>query len=169
MNKIVMSERGWKIFSTTALIVAIIIFAGSFFLVRNMKENQTGPSPASVTAKIISEMHYSDMIEVSQSQLSKHYSIPDGVVADSSLYMSRSSDSASEVACFLLTDKSKFSKLKLAVTDHINSKAAGFKSLNPTQYSLLKNFVIVQQGRYVLVSVGHNASSDEKLFVEILK
>nr|WP_319487449.1 DUF4358 domain-containing protein [uncultured Caproiciproducens sp.] len=168
MNKIVMNKRKWNFFSTTALIVAFAIFAGSFLLVRNMKENVAGPAPARVTAKIISEMHYSNMIVVSQSQLSKHYSIPDAVITDSSLYMSKSSDNAAELACFLLTDKSKFSELKSAVTSHINSKAAGFKSLNPAQYTLLKNYVIVQQGKYVLVSVGNNASSDEKLFVEIL-
>lgn len=169
MSRIVLSRKGWKIFSIAALLIAFAIFGGSFFWAKNVKENSVGPSPASITAEIISEMNYSDMIEVSQNQLSKHYSIPDGIITDSSLYMSKSSDSASEIACFLLTDKSKFSELKAAAANHINSKAAGFKSLNPEQYNLLKNFVIVQQGRYVLVTVGNKASTNEKLFTEIVE
>jgi hypothetical protein len=83
--------------------------------------------------------------------------------------MSRSSDSASELACFYLTDKSKIEQLQTAVTDHLNSKAAGFKSLNPAQYNALKNASVTQKGRYVLVSVGSNPAADAKLFNEILK
>ena len=135
----------------------------------NMKKNASHPTPARITAQIISKMDYTDMAEVSLNQLSKHYSIPDGVISDSSLYMSKSSDSASELACFLLTDKSKFAQLKTAITNHVNSKAAGFKSLNPTQYNALKNCMITQNGKYVLVSVGSDAEADTKMFGDILK
>ncbi len=164
-----MNKRRWTIFSIVALTVALAIFAGGFILVMNMKENASHPAPTQITTRIISKMDYTDMAEVSWNQLSKHYSIPEGVIADSSLYMSKSSDSASELACFLLTDKSKFAQLRTAITNHINSKAAGFKSLNPTQYNVLKNCVITQNGKYVLVSVGNNASADAKMFGEILK
>jgi hypothetical protein len=83
--------------------------------------------------------------------------------------MSRSSDSASELACFQLSDISKFKELQTAVTNHLNSKAAGFKSLNPVQYNALKNAAVIQNGKYVLVSVGSNSTADAKLFNDILK
>lgn len=169
MGKIVMDKKRWIIFSVLVLTVAIAIFIGVFFVLKNIKENSKGPAPSRITAGIISEMHYTDLVEVSPSQLSKHYSIPEGVIEDSSLYMSKSSDSAAELACFLLKDKNKFEDLKAAVTDHINSKAAGFKDLNPTQYNLLKSFVIVRNGKYVLVSVGSNSSADGKFFNDLLK
>lgn len=169
MDKEQINQKKWIIFSVIALTAAIIIFAGSFLLIHNKTENAAGPAPAQITARIISEMNYSDLAEVSATQLSKHYSIPDGIIADSSLYMSKSSDNASELACFQLTDKSKFAALQTAVTEHINSKAAGFKSLNPTQYNVLKNAAVTQNGKYVLVSVGSNSTADAKLFNEILK
>ena len=164
-----MDKKRWTIFSIVALVVAFAIFAGGFSLVKSTKENAARPAPAQITARIIKEMNYTDMAEVSWNQLSKHYSIPEGVIADSSLYMSKSSDSASELACFLLTDKSKFTQLQAAITNHINSKATGFKSLNPAQYNLLKNSLITQNGKYVLVSVGSNDSAEAKVFNEVLK
>ncbi|WP_167875220.1 DUF4358 domain-containing protein [Caproiciproducens galactitolivorans] len=169
MNKIVMDRKKWMIFSVLVLAVAIAVFVSVFIVFKNRKENAKGPAPSRITESIISEMHYTDLVEVSPNQLYRHYSIPDGVISDSSLYMSKSSDSAAELACFLLQDKSKFEELKDAVTDHINSKAAGFKGLNPTQYNFLKNYVIVQKGRYVLVSVGSNASADGKFFNDLFK
>jgi hypothetical protein len=163
------SRKRWIIFSIVALATALAIFAGSLLLVQNNKKNAVRPKASQITARIISEMNHSDLAEVSASQFSKHYSIPDGIITDSSLYMSRSSDSASELVCFLLTDTSKYAQLQTAVTSHINSKAAGFKSLNPAQYNALKNASITQKGEYVLVSVGNNTAADVKLFNEILK
>ncbi len=169
MEKERITQKNWVVFSIIALVAALAIFAGSFLLIRSRTANAAGPLPAQIAAQIIEEMNYTDLTEVSPTQLSKHYSIPDGVIADSSLYMSKSSDSASELACFQLTDKSKFAQLQTAVTDHINSKAAGFKSLNPTQYNALKNASVTQNGKYVLVSVGSNATADAKIFNDILK
>jgi|GEM_PF-823372 len=163
------SQKRWLIFSVIALTAALVIFAGSYLLVRNRVENKAGPAPSQIIVQIINEMHYSDLAEVSSAQLSKHYSIPDGVISASSLYMSKSSDNASELVCFQLTDKSKLTELQTAVAEHINSKAAGFKSLNPTQYNALKNATVTQNGKYVFVSVGSNSTADAKLFNEILK
>ena len=168
MGKEDINQKKWVSFSIIALVAALLIFAGSFILVRNRTKNAE-LTPSQITAHIISEMNYSDLTQVSASQLSKHYSIPDGVIIASSLYMSKSSDNASELACFQLTDKTKFDALQTAVTNHIKSKAAGFKSLNPTQYNALKNVSVTQNGKYVLVSVGSNSTADVKLFNEILK
>jgi hypothetical protein len=164
-----MSKKRWTIFSIVTLVVAFAIFTGGFLLVKNTKENAARPAPAQITGYIIKNMNYTDMAEVSWSQISKHYNIAEGVVSDSSLYMSKSSGSASELACFLLTDKSKFTQLQTAIMDHINAKATGFKSLNPAQYTALKDYLITQNGKYVLVSVGSNNSDEAKMFNEILK
>lgn len=164
-----MSRKKWIVFSSVAMAAVLVILAGSYVLFRNSRENTEPFKPAQITARIISEMNRADLTPVSSNRLSKHYDIPDGVIIDSSLYMSRSSDSASELACFYLADKSQFTQLQTAVTNHLNSKAAGFKSLNPAQYNALKNASVTQKGRYVLVSVGSNPAADAKLFNEILK
>ncbi len=169
MLKQEVNQRIWVIFSVIALTVALLIFTGSILLIHDRAENATGPAPSQITAKIISEMHYTDLAEVSPAQLSKHYTIPDEMVTASSLYMSKSSDNASELACFQLSNKSKYEDFQAVITEHLNSKAAGFKSLNPTQYNALKNAAVAQSGRYVLVSVGSNSAADAKLFNDILK
>lgn len=164
-----MDKNKWRIFSITVLVAAVAFFICGFLIAKNIKENKADAEPSIITAKIIQEMHYRNLAEVSRNQVSKHYMIPDGIVVKCSIYTSKSSDNASELACFLLTDNSKYEELKSSITTHINTKAVGFKSLNPTQYELLKNSKIVKKGRYVLVSVGSNALGDAKLFNEILK
>lgn len=169
MDKESLLHRRLAVFTVVALVAALLILTGTFYLIHNRAELSAGPTASEITARIVDEMNNTDLMEVSTTQLSKHYDIPDGVIADSSLYMSKSTDNAAELACFQLTDKSKYTQLQTAITNHLTAKAAGFKSLNPTQYSELKNALVVQKGKYVLVSVGSSTSADEKLFNEIVK
>lgn len=160
-------EAGKKkiiIFSVTAIICAVLFFIAGFMIIKNMRANYEKYRPDQITETIINNMKYTDLVKVDKNQVSKHYSIPNGTVSDYSIYMSKSSDSASELTCFLLTDASKFSMLNDSVADHLNSKATGFKSLNPTQYQALKTAVVTQNGKYVLVAVGNNTAAAEKLF-----
>ncbi|HCR44780.1 MAG TPA: hypothetical protein DIV41_09380 [Ruminococcaceae bacterium] len=163
-------ESGKKkmiIFSVAAIICAVIIFAAGFIIIKNMRANYEKYRPDQITETIISDMKYTDLAKVDRSQVSKHYDIPNGTVSDYSIYMSQSSDSASELSCFLLTDISKADAFKNAVTEHLSSKAAGFKSLNPTQYQALKMAVVIQNGKYVFVAVGKNTSEEEKIFMSL--
>ena len=164
MNKKEPGKKKIIIFSVVSIIFAVIIFKAGFMVIKNMRANYEKYSPDQITETIIDNMKYTDLTKVDKNHISKHYNIPDGIVSDYSIYMSKSSDSASELACFLLTDASKFGTLKNSVADHINSKAAGFKSLNPTQYQALKTAVVAQNGKYVLVAVGNNTAAAEKLF-----
>lgn len=168
MSKTEKGRKKWVIFSVAALVCAAIVFIGGFCIIKHMRENYAQYTPNQITGQIIKEMKYSDLVKVDQSQVSKHYDVPDGVISDCSLYMSKSSESVSELSCFLLIDSSKFNMLKEAATLHLNSKATGFKSLNPTQYNTLKSGIIVQNGRYVLVAVGNNTAAEEKLFNSLL-
>ena len=164
MGKIRFRGKGWWVVLSVLVVCAIAVLAAAFLLFRHFEENYVRYSADQITNQIISELGYTDLTKIDQSQLSKHYDIPAGTVAQSSVYMSKSSESASELACFLLTDKSKFETLKTSVNTHMSTKSAGFKSLNPTQYGEVKNFLIAQNGRYVLVAVGTNTEAEEKLF-----
>ncbi|MBE6823107.1 MAG: DUF4358 domain-containing protein [Ruminococcaceae bacterium] len=168
VDKDSITRRRLVLFSVIALVAALAILTGSYFLLNSRREKVAGPSASQITVRIISEQKYTDLMEVNPTQLSKHYNIPEGVISDSSLYMSKSSDNAAELACFLLIDNAKFTQLQAAINQHLTSKAAGYKSLNPAQYNELKNAIIVQNGKYVLVSVGNTTSADEKLFNDIL-
>ncbi|MFU0833852.1 MAG: DUF4358 domain-containing protein [Oscillospiraceae bacterium] len=162
------SRKKWVVFTVVTLICTIAVLIGAFFVLHHIRDNYVGYSPDQITEHIIDTLKLEDLVKVDSEQLSKHYDIPDGVVQASSVYMSKSSESASELACFLLTTSSKHDELTQVINDHINTKAAGFKSLNPIQYNALKNVLISQKGRYVLVAVGSDASAEEKLFLELL-
>lgn len=168
MSKSVIRNNKWLILSILSLIGAVLLFLGGFFFFNRMKENYVRYMPDQITDKIISDMKYTDLVKIEKSQLSKHYDIPAGTLSDCSVYMSKSSESASELDCFLLSDQSKYDKLQAAVNAHISTKAAGFKSLNPTQYNQVKNFLIVHSGRYVLVAIGNNTALEEKTFRNML-
>lgn len=167
MEQTEQSGKKWVIFSVVALVCAAAILVCVFFVVHRLRENYVQYTPDQITAQIVSELKPGDLVRVEPDQISKHYEIPDGVVSQGSLYMSKSPESASELACFLLVDSSAFEQLETAVTAHISAKAAGFKSLNPTQYNALKNVVISHSGRYVLVAVGSGTAAQEKLFLSL--
>lgn len=168
MSESVFGNKKSLILSILLLIGALILLLAGFYLFNQIKYNYVRYTPDQITEKIINDMKYTDLVKVDNGQISKHYDIPAGTISDCSIYMCRSSESASELDCFLLTNQSLFDKLQTSVNMHISTKAAGFKSLNPTQYNQLKNFLIVRSGRYVLVDVGSNTSADEKTFKSML-
>lgn len=168
MSESVSGNKKWLILSIVFLISAFILFLGGFYIFNRFKDNYVRYTPDQITDKIMNDMKYTDLVEVDKSQISKHYDIPEGTISDCSVYMSKSSESASELDCFLLTDQSAFDRLQTSVNTHISTKAAGFKSLNPTQYNQLKDFLIVRSGRYVLVAVGDNTAAEEKSFKSML-
>lgn len=164
MGKMRLRRKGWWVVFSVLLVCAIAIVGVVLLIFRHFQENYIRYSTDQITSQIISELGYTDLTKIDQSQLAKHYDIPAGTVVQSSAYMSKSSESASELACFLLADQSKFETLKISVNQHMSTKSAGFKSLNPTQYGELKDFLLSQNGRYVLVAVGSNTEAEEKLF-----
>lgn len=157
-------NRKSLVLSVIFLIGAVLLFAGGLFFYSREENNAAPYTPDQITSKIISDVQSVDLAKVDPSLVSKHYDIPGGIVVSCSVYMSKSSESAAELNCFLLTDPSKYGKLQDAVAAHVNAKAAGLKSLNPTQYGLLKNYLIERHGRYVLIAVGQNTNAEEKSF-----
>lgn len=147
-----------------ALACAVLLFAGGFFILNHTKEDAAAYTPDQIVQKILDETKHTDLVKVDQSQVLKHYDIPDDVVSASSVYMGKSSESAAELSCFLMTSSSRYDELQKVISRHISTKAAGFKTLNPAQYKLLKDCKIVHEGRYVLVSVGNDNTQAENIF-----
>jgi hypothetical protein len=168
VTEFIFGNKKWLILSVSFLLCAFLLFLAGFYMFNRWKEDYVRYTPDQVTDKIISDLKDTDFVKVDKSQISKHYDIPDGTISDFSLYMSKSSESASELACFLLTDQSAFDRLQTSVNAHISTKAAGFKSLNPTQYNQLKDFLLVRHGLYVLVAVGSDIAAEEKTFQSLM-
>ena len=163
------SGKRWKIFTVIALLCAAAVFIGGHFLIRHLRDTSLRYTSDQITANIIAELKDTDLVKVEDDQISKHFDIPDGIVQECSYYTNKSPENASELACFILRDRSGYDALETAVTSHINSKSSGFKSLNPTQYNSLQNFLILQNGRYVLLAVGNNTKEEEKIFTGMLE
>lgn len=156
------------IFAIAILACAILLFTAGLFFLRHVESNATNYTPEQICRNIIGEVKYGSLVKVDDSQVPKHYDIPDGVISSCSVYISKSSESAEELCCFLLKDTSKYSTLQDAVSKHISMKAESFQNLSPGQYSLLKNYQITRSGRYVLVAVGDNAEAAKKIFLSML-
>ena len=154
--------------SIAVLICAVFAFVAGLVWLKKQKNDSANYTPEQITHTIITDLKYTDLVKVEDTQVAKHYDIPDGTVVSCSVYLSSSSESAAELSCFLLTDSSKYDVLQTALSAHISSRATGFQSLNPTQYQLLKNCQIVHTGRYVLVAVGSGADEEAKIFNDML-
>ncbi len=159
--------KKWIIVSIVALLCAAAALVCVILVVSHLRENYAGYTPDQVAERILTQQKTDDLVRVDPGQIPKHYEIPDGVVSDSVLYMSKSPESASELACFLLTKASEYERLQPVITAHLNSKASGFKSLNPQQYGALQNAVVARSGRYVLVAVGDGSKAEKKTFLSL--
>lgn len=162
-------RKKWLILSAAAVVAATGLFCGAFFFLNRIRENRTPYSAAQITSQIVSQLQYTDLTKVENDQIQKHYDIPDGVVKDQSLYISKTSENASEISCFTLTDASKYPQLQDSIANHISAKAESYKSLNPAQYTLMTNALIQRNGLYVLVAVGSDTSAVKNAFDTIVR
>lgn len=120
-----------------------------------------------IVKEVILRMDYKDLSKTAKGQISKHYVIPDGLVTDATMYLSKSPDSAFEISCFQIADKNYQPQLDKVVADHIATKQAGFKD-SPKEYELLQNYTMVRDGAYTLVVVEENGEAAANAFKAVL-
>lgn len=117
-----------------------------------------------VTSQIIEDLELKDITAVSQDQLVKHYNIPDGLIEDFSIYVSKSANKSFELACFKLLDRKNADQLDQVIAEHITTKGQGFKELNPAEYEKIQSYRVVRKGKFVLMVISDNAPAIEKEF-----
>ena len=162
------------------IIVAVIscFFAASWMSGGEDKAQGTGMRSTEVSVsrlssdeivrEVIVRMDYKDLSKTAKDQVSKHYVIPDGLVTDVTMYLSKSPESAFEISCFQIADKNYQPQLDKVVADHIATKQAGFKD-SPKEYELLQNYTMVRVGTYTLVVVEENGEAAANAFRAVLK
>ncbi len=162
------------------IIVAVIscFFAASWMSGGEDKAQGTGMRSTEVSVsrlstdeivrEVIVRMDYKDLSKTAKDQVSKHYVIPDGLVTDVTMYLSKSPESAFEISCFQIADKNYQPQLDKVVADHIATKQAGFKD-SPKEYELLQNYTMVRDGTYTLVVVEENGEAAANAFRAVLK
>lgn len=166
----VLKKKWLMIFLVVFLVIvlATVIIYFVLFLQKGKFIEEIDISPKQITTQIIEDMELSDLAEIQKDQLIKHYDMPEGLIEDFSIYMSKSANKSFELACFELEDRQDYERLQEVIAEHITTKAQGFKELSPTEYDQIQNYRIMKKGRYVLMVVGDNASAIEQDFLSIL-
>ncbi len=152
-------------------LISISIY-NSYYNSHNSTNNENGiilPNPTTdkITTSVLNITGYNNLKKINDEDISSYYSIPDGLVYESTVYLSNMIESEEEVACFKLTDTAYIAQLEEVIRNHINIR---LKTLNSTsdQYKLLENYIVSQKDEFVFVSVGKNANLQSSTFNNIV-
>ncbi len=146
--------------AATALICVIILL---FFKFGNDKED-IDYTTKDIADQIISRMNYDNLSEITGDNISKYYEIPDGVVSDSTMYISTRTDNFTEFACFKLTSEDKEDTLRKVIEDYIDEKAATYQNINEKAYNAVHESQIFTHYPYVLISVSSDNNTVKSAF-----
>ena len=163
-------KKKWLITMTLAfmiLVAASVAIYLAVFYQNGIDMKTYHVTPREVTEKIISDLKITNVTEIKQDQLIKHYDMPDGIITDFSIYMSTSANKSFEIACFELQDKNQLEELKTVIAGHVATKAQGFKNLSPAEYDQLQSYKVVCKEQIVLLIISDNVETIEKDFYSI--
>lgn len=151
--------------------IAVIAAILSFFILLSLKDN-SGSNKADYTAheitqEIITKMNYDNLSEISTENISKYYEIPDGVIFDSSMYISSRTDNFTELACFTLRSEDKKDILLNVIDDYINEKSTTYQNVNDKAFAAINNSRVFDHYPYVLVSVSSDNDAVENTFEQM--
>lgn len=150
------------------LLIAILLSAFSWDFIYGKDDDNASiqnRSTQEIVEDIIDRMNYRDIIQIDNSQLIKHYDIDSEMIEEFTMFVSSNVESAFEIACFKLKDVDELSIINTKIADHMNSKASGFKELNPTQYNLISSYQTANIENYVFVIVSNDAEAAKQLFL----
>ncbi len=158
-------------------LVAIAAIVGSVYVIMQVgSKNGNGGSSSELleisvsqlNKELIEKMGYSGITEVDSGEISGHFDIPEESVTQVSIYISDSSSSATEIACFKLRDKSQKEKLVEAINKHIAVKLKGFAE-SPKEIEKIKNYTTVSSGDYVFMAISENSDVAGDTFSDIIE
>ena len=125
-------------------------------------------SAAEINRQVINKMDYKGISELASGDISSHFDIPENSVTQASIYISDSSSSATEIACFKLADPNNANELSEAISNHIAIRQKGFKD-SPKESEYIKNYVLVTSNGYTFLAISENADLAAKTFEDIVE
>lgn len=158
----------------TILIVALILTISvimSFITVS--LSHRTGSdkkeyTASEITSQVIKKMNYDNLSEISSSNISKYYDIPEGTVLDCSMYISARTDNFTEIACFRLSSEDRQEQLMQAVNDYIAEKTTTYKTIGDNAYSIITSSRTDIKYPYVLVAITPDSEAAISAFESIV-
>lgn len=154
----------------TVVILAVIALLTSVTVIlvlaqQNIQKNSNSYLPTNtIVSRVIKKMNYQNLSKISDENISKYYNIPDGVITDSSMYISNRTDSGMELACFRLSNEENAPALSDAISEHISSKNSENKE-GSTQLAQFKTDTVYP---YVFVAVASDSEAAANAFEEII-
>ncbi|MEE1125480.1 MAG: DUF4358 domain-containing protein [Acutalibacteraceae bacterium] len=158
------------------MLIAIAAIIGCVYVVSTInagKGNGNGGntvelSAAEINKQVINKMDYTGISELASGDISSHFDIPENSVTQASIYISDSSTSATEIACFKLADPNNEKELTEAISNHIAIRQKGFKD-SPKESEYIKNYVLVTSNGYTFLAISENADLAAKTFQDIVE
>ncbi len=158
----------------TILMVALILIISAVFSFLTIMQfgfsgnSKTQYTASQITSGVIKKMNYENLSEISPSNISKYYDIPDGTVQDCSLYISTRSDNFTEIACFKLTSESKRDTLTNIINNHIAEKFKTYQTSGDNTYSIINSRKTDIIYPYVFVAVTSDSEAAINAFEKLL-
>lgn len=159
---------------TVVVVAAIIIIAAilSVSMLTIFRGNSTGKkeyTASYLASEVVKKMNYENLSEISGSNISKYYEIPDGVVSDSVMYISTRPDSFTELACFKLKNQDKEEQLLDIINAHIADKSRAYQNVNETTSSVVSTSRIFDHYPYVFVVVSADSDTAVNTFASLIE
>lgn len=163
-------------FILIALVVIFAIIACVYVVTIDKRSGNTGNSSKVISSKlsasqinkeVIEIMGYQGISELKSADISGHINVPQDSVTQSSIYLSNSNTSATEIACFKIKDTNKEQALRDVITSHISTKLKGFKD-NPKEYENIENYVLISSNGFLFMAIAENADTAEKVFLDVV-
>ena len=135
------------------IISVVLSFAVIITLFNNSEKEKKEYTASEITSTVVKKMKYENLSEISSSNISKYYDIPEGTVDDCSMYISTRSDNFTEIACFRLTSEDKQEQLIEVINDYIGEKAITYNNVGDNAYSTVTASKTDIKYPYVFVAV----------------
>ena len=158
----------------TVLILGLILLIAavlSFFimnLINNKSDDEKIFTTSFITSEVVKKMNYDNLSEITSSNMSKYYDIPDDIIEDSSLYLSTRADNFTEIACFRLTSKDNQDKLIKIINEYISDKKATYSKVNDKAYAIANSAKTDICYPYVFVAIAPDSDAAVSAFESVI-
>lgn len=149
--------------------IAAMMAAALMFCAGCAQQPKVNVDASAAADKIIASVKFDDqMSAVDDKTAQKLYGFGDGVVRNMKVYESTGA-TAEEVAVFEAKDEASAQTVKKAAQDRIENQKEGFQDYQPKEMTKLKNPVLVQSGKYVVLCVSNDNTAAQKAIDGIMK
>lgn len=150
------------------ILVAGILSAGTFAVISNNSSNKKVYTASYLASEVVKKMNYENLSEISPSDISNYYSIPEGTVTDSAMFVSSRSDSYTEIACFKLNSKDDEKKLTDAIDSYISAKTKAYQNVDEKAYAVVSASKTDVHYPYVFVAISPDSDAAVSTFESIV-